>query len=122
MSMRGINGRTVNVKRVELLAILKTNKELFVTEYNQALIDFKAKMIKELEVALKKAKKGELDKVQLILSPPSDYTESYQEVIDMMEVSVDEVINLDSEAFKAYYKNEWSWSNSFKTLVGSYKI
>ena len=122
MSMRGINGRTVNVKRVELLAILKTNKELFITEYNQAMVDFKAKMIKELEVALKKAKKGELDKVQLILSPPTDYTDSYQEVIDMMEVSVDEVINLDSEAFKAYYKNEWSWSNSFKTLVGSYKI
>lgn len=122
MSMRGINGRTVNVKRVELLEVLKKNKQEFILEYNQALIDFKEKMIRELASNLKLAKKNKLEKVSLNLSPPSDYAEYYQEVIDMLEVSVDDVVNLDADAFKAYYKNEWSWSNSFKTLVGSYKI
>ena len=122
MTMRGITSRTVNVKRLELLEMLKKNKAIFISEYKQAMIDFKQKMIGELEAALIKANAGELEKLYISVSPPTDHSDDYQEVIDMMEVSVDDVINLDSEAFKAYYKNEWSWTNQFKTLVGSYKV
>jgi hypothetical protein len=34
---------------------------------------------------------------------------------------VDDVINLDSESFKAYVKNEWSWSKSFDVTATMYK-
>ena len=122
MSMRGIDSRTVNVKRADLLEKLRANKETFIEEYKEALSDFNAKVIRELQQNLKKAKKGQLKEVRINLVPPTDHTDDYQEVIDMMEVSVDEVINLDSESFKAYYKNEWNWTSHFKTLNSSYKL
>ena len=121
MSMRGINGRTVNVKRLELLEMLKKNKELHQAEYDEALADFKKAMVAELQKQLKLAKAEKLSELHISLYPPKNHADDFQEVIDMMEVSVDEVINLDSESFKAFFKNEWSWSSQFKLLASSYK-
>lgn len=121
MSMRGINGRTVNVKRLELLEMLKKNKELHQKEYDEALVDFKKAMIAELQKQLKLAKAEKLNELHISMYPPQNHAGDFQEVIDMMEVSVDEVINLDSESFKAFFKNEWSWSAQFKLLASTYK-
>jgi len=39
----------------------------------------------------------------------------------MMEMSVDENINLDSQSFKAFVKNEWAWSYNFAKTTTLYK-
>lgn len=121
MSMRGIAGRTVNVKRTELLEALRKNKEVHLAEFKEATEDFKKALVAELQKNLKLAKAEKLDKLQISMYPPTDYSDQYQEVIDMLEVSVDDTISLDSEAFKAYYKNEWSWTGQFKMMAATYK-
>lgn len=44
-----------------------------------------------------------------------------QEAIDMLEYSVNETITLDSTSFKAYIKNEWDWTDSFRSYASSLK-
>lgn len=56
-----------------------------------------------------------------IPTAPVNHEDEYIEVIEMLEMSVDQHINLSVDLFKAYVKNQWGWTNSFKSLVGSYK-
>lgn len=39
----------------------------------------------------------------------------------MLEYSTNEEIELDSPSFKAYIKNQWDWTDSFKAYSTSLK-
>lgn len=120
-----MHNRTVNVNRQELLQKLKENKEEHIAEFNEAMIAYRAKLAEEYRELKKKinyASDLELSKMRIVFSQaPASHEADYDEVIDMLSVSVDETIRLDKDSFKAFYKNEWNWTAAFKTLVGSYK-
>ncbi len=120
------NGRTVNVNRNDLLTALKQNLTVHEAEYNEALVEFKASLEQDLKLALKKVQKTTdplaLKKFNFSVQFPSDHRTQYKEVIEMLEMSVDETINLDAESFKAYFKNEWYWQESFRLAKSSYGI
>lgn len=112
-------GQSVNVNRLALIDVLKTNMAKHIEEYQQALVDYRAKVVKELSAALDRAQSGDFKKVVVSVTVPQSHEEDYKDIIEMLEVSVDETIHLDRSSFKAYYKDEWGWSNSFKTLTAS---
>lgn len=123
--MMHFRNQSVNVKRSDLLEALRKNRSLHIAEYKEALRDFRLKMKSELQRAAESLVVTTDDhlhkfKVQLPAAP-SSHTRNYDEVIEMLELSVDETINLDSESFQAYFKNKWSWTDSFKTIAASYK-
>lgn len=119
-----IRQRSVNVSRIELLAKLKENLELHRKEYKEALVEFQTRLLEDLKLAHKKVSKvtdvEELKKFQFRTSFPQNHEQDYLDVIEMLEMSVDENINLDSESFKAYIKNEWSWSGGFAMAKALY--
>ncbi len=116
---------SVNVSRVALLAKLKENVAIHKKDYEEALIGYKIKLVADIKAALLVAEKASLEKIHLLAAPRYDYPRSYEaeynEIIDMMEVSVDDVINLDATSFKQYFKNEWSWSSHFNSSATMYK-
>jgi hypothetical protein len=114
------NRQSVNVNRLALVEVLKANRITHVASYNEAVAGFQEKMIEVLKETLKKAKRGELKYLSVALQSPSSHEQEYTDAIEMLEVSVDDVINLDSDMFKAYYKDQWSWSRGFNELVGTY--
>lgn len=118
--MLNLRNKSVNVNRVALLETLKKNRELHIKEYNAAAGGYHQAMLDKLQETIKKVKKGEVTELNVSLSRPRSYEEHYTETIEMLELSVDENINLDSESFRAYFKDEWSWSGGFKNLVASY--
>lgn len=122
--MMNIRQRSVNVSRVELLAKLKANLELHRAEYKEALVEFHARLLEDLKLAHKKASKVEnveqLKGFRFNVAFPQNHEKDYEEVIEMLEMSVDEHINLDSESFKAYIKNEWQWQASFTAAKMAY--
>jgi hypothetical protein len=121
MSLGGsANGNSVNVDRLELLEILKKNREKHVAEYNLAVAGYPAAMIKELQDQIKAVKKGTVKELHLRLPRPTSYEENYTEVIEMLEMSVDKTIHLDRSGFKSYIKDEWGWSGAFKAMSSSY--
>jgi hypothetical protein len=122
--MMNLRQRSVNVKRVELLEALKKNLEIHRAEYKEALVDFKTRLLEDLEAGAKHVADttpAELAKFSVRINFPQNHEKDFEEVIEMLELSVDEHINLDSESFKAYFKNEWSWTHTFELMNASYK-
>jgi hypothetical protein len=122
--MMNIRQRSVNVKRDELLKALRSNLIKHKEDYTQALIDFKLRLLEDLQAGVEKVTASEpkaLAKFNVEVRFPQNHEKDFLEVIEMLEMSVDENINLDAESFRAYFKNEWSWSAGFHSLTESYK-
>lgn len=116
---------SVNVSRKDLLAKLLENREIHRKDYAEAVIGYKIKLLQDLKDKLAEVGNSTPESIVKISSVsfnrPANYEGEYDEIIDMMEVSVDEVINLDASSFKSYFKNEWSWSNGFNAAATLYK-
>lgn len=115
--------QSVNVKRSELLEILKKNREQHKLDYKEAVEGYRGAKIKALEEALEKVKteeNPEKTSLNVSLNKPVNYVSEYTQIIDMLEMSVDEIINLDSDSFQAYIKDNWSWKRSFMLSNSSY--
>lgn len=120
--MLNMHTQSVNVKRTDLLAALKSNLESHLSEYREARADYQAKVFAELGAALERAKYGDFSKVVVNIAAPVSHEQDFIEVIEMMELSVDDTIQLDRDAFKAYFKNEWPWKKAFESMAASYKF
>jgi len=124
-AMMNIRQRSVNVSRTELLAKLKENLEIHKREYEEALVACHTKLIEDLVRTTKNVEKmtdpRKLKNFRFQFAFPQNHTQEYIDVIEMLEMSIDENINLDSESFKAYIKNEWSWSGQFNTSKALYE-
>jgi hypothetical protein len=118
----GLHSQSVNVPRDKLLAALKENLTKHQKDYVQAVINYRLALQADLTAALVQANdpKSRLDKIKVDFSHPTSYASQYQQVIDMLEWSTDETINLDSQAFRSYIKDEWSWKSSFETSNSTY--
>lgn len=119
------NTRQVTVSKTHLLEVMKQNLEQHRADYATALSDYHQRLIDDLKLALKKVSKVEdpstLKKFNFNVPFPENHEADYQEVIEMLEMSVEENITLDSRSFKAYVKNEWDWAQRFKTMTEMYK-
>ena len=118
----GLHSQSVNVSRLTLLASLRENLEKHKSDYAAAVINYRIALQADLTTALVQASDPDyrLDKIKVDFSHPQSYANQYQQVIDMLEYSVDETINLDSQAFRAYVKDEWSWKGSFELNNSTY--
>ena len=122
--MMNLNQRSVNVNKEELLTKLRENLEIHKVQYEEALVDFKERLLSDLKKGVKLVGKTEAKDLKRfsISSPfPQSHEKDYVEVIEMLEMSTDDTINLDAQSFKAYIKNQWSWSVQFETSNSMYK-
>ena len=127
--MMSLHSQEVTVERLNLIEILKKNREVHATEYKEAVVGFHVEALRAAEQHLANIKAFELFEDKFIketayhyirITPPQDHTKEYNDVIEMLEMSVDENIRLDSQAFRAYVKDEWTWSAQTKMLNSSY--
>jgi hypothetical protein len=120
-----LHQRSVNVSRLELLKKLRENLDLHCAEYASAIADYQERLLADLKLAVKKVAKvhdvNDLVNFSFSLPYPKNYEDEFTQVIEMMEMSVDETIELDSNSFRAYVKNEWSWGQNFRLTNAMYK-
>jgi hypothetical protein len=120
----GLHSQSVNVSRLQLLSALRSNLEKHKRDYAEAVVNYRIALQVDLTAALVQANdpKSRLDKINVDFDHPKSYANQYQQVIDMLEYSVDETINLDSQAFRAYVKDEWSWKSSFELANSTFSV
>lgn len=121
--MLTLRNQTITVNKNILLAKIKENLELYKLDYSETLQDYHLAIKKHLEKAIASVNEENYssDIIYFRINAPVDYTEKYQTVIDMLEYSTNEEIELDSPSFKAYIKNQWDWTDSFKAYSTSLK-
>lgn len=103
----------VTIKRGELLAAIRSNREVHAKDYTEALAGFKVAFIEECENLLALAKAGNTEKQVIGLSTPQDHTKDYDRVIRMLEMSTAEEITVSEDQFSKYVLDEWAWQRDF---------
>ncbi len=114
----------VKINRLELLKIVRDNKEKHITEFNESVEDYKKAAIKIAESNLALAQSGELDKIAKIQTQPQkpvSYESAYTRAIRMLELSVDEVIEVEEDVFNQLVLDEWAWKHNFTATGALYK-
>lgn len=119
--MLNVRNQLVHVKREDIIKALTEGLDSHKLEYTEAMEDYKIAVVKFLENALHNANSGTFKDLVLNISAPTNHERDYQNVLDMLEYSVDETFQLDSDTFRAYFKGEWSWKNSFMHTMLSTK-
>lgn len=109
----------VKVERKKLLAKVKANRAAHHGLFVIAQENFKARVIEEVDMMLEAAKRGEI-RLHVGLTAPQDHTADYDRVIEMLEMSVDKVIELDASSFAQMVRNEWAWFGQTQLLNTAY--
>ena len=123
--MLSAHNKSVNVNRLKLLEALRINRANHKRVFDLAYADFKNEKVRTLGEALVKAQLDSIEEsakhsLHITLEKPVNYLSQYDEVIEMMEMSVDENISLDSESFQPYFKDNWSWKSHFAGTNSKY--
>lgn len=102
----------IKVKKAELISKLRENRANHSAQFEKAATGYRAKVIETLESRLKDARAGKLPNLMFALPLPVDQTKAYDRAIGMLELSVDEIIELEEHDYQQYVLDEWNWSAS----------
>lgn len=112
--------RNTKIQKDKLLGIVKENLAKHLSEYAEAVNDYKLAAIKIATANLELAQTGDLNKIAEIKempTKPSSYEAEYNRAIRKLELSVDDVIDVDELTFNQLVLDEWNWKTQF--LVGN---
>jgi hypothetical protein len=123
--------RDVKVKRQELLEKVRANRGKHITEYDEAVDGYKAAAIAEIERGMKKLRQqvqdlqgGEMIRLAAVafnLAVPENHAKDYDQVIAMLEMSVDDELSIRSDEFACYVMDDWDWKEHFVNVSNTYK-
>ena len=104
--------------------LFRSNKVSHVGAFGESLADYKKAVIKICKENSELARSGDLDRIRRIRTMPQapvSYEDSYTRAIRMLELSIDDVVELDEATFNQLVLDEWTWKNSFTTSSTFYK-
>ncbi len=125
--MRNIQRNVMNaikMNRLALLEIVKANKEKHIAEFIEAIADYKVVVLQLAQANLKLTKTGDLEQIKKVKGQPSapiSYETHYARSIRMLELSVEEIIEVEEDVFNQLVLDEWSWKHSFSASNTLYK-
>ncbi len=109
----------IKVKTTVLLDKIKENRKNHQTELNDALVGFKTYAENLLKAELKRVKKFKEPK-DIRFTKPQSHLEDYDQIIEMLVMSVDEEIEVTASQFRKYVMDKWDWTDHFKKLHTDY--
>jgi len=112
----------VTVEREALLARIKENRAKHRDVFLKAIERYREAVIRELEASLAAAREGKRIRTSISLIEPMDHTREYDQVIDMLGMSVEKNITLSQREFSQYARDEWQWKEQFSNTANSYGI
>ena len=119
--MLDASGReVVTVKRDELLAELRKNRDAHREVFDKAIAGWEAKVLEELTQAVKDAKAKRFFNGTIVIPRPKDQTADYDRVIKMVEMSVGDTVTMSKTDFACYVMDDWSWKQNFTASTAAY--
>lgn len=125
----GWEDREVKVKRDELLSVLKQNRQRHIKEYQAACVGYREVALRRIEESFQEArdlvnrlKNGQTIAVgfRINLSVPVNYEKAYDQIIRMMEMSVDTEIVLTASQFACFVMDDWEWKEEWASSNAQY--
>ncbi len=122
--------KEVKIKKSDLLKKIKDNRRKHVEEYKAAVEGYKEEALKEVKEGMKKLErqiknleKGEMlaiASVHFNLPVPENHEKEYDQAIEMLDMSVDDVLTISYNEFSQYVLDRWEWIERAKFVNSSY--
>lgn len=123
MHMRNEQGglKMIRVEKKELLETIQSNMEKHVSDYEETERGFKKHYKSTLAEMINRF--DETGKIETFLTfdQPQSHEEDYQSIIDMLQMSVDDEVEITYEQFQRYVRDNWEWKKDFIALSAQYK-
>lgn len=114
----------IKMNRIELLNIVFANQEKHAADFIEAVADYKEAVLKITKQNLALARTGDLDKIAKIRAVPQkpvSYEKNYERAIRMLQLSVEDVIEVEEDVFNQLVLDEWAWKHNFVAAASLYK-
>jgi len=114
----------IKMNRLELLKIVKENREKHAAEFLESVADYKVAVLKLTKENLRLAKTEDLKeiaKIKHLPAAPTSYEDNYKRAERMLELSVEEIIEVEEDVFNQLVLDEWHWKHAFVTAGATYK-
>lgn len=124
--------RTIKTTKSELLSKIMANRVKHIADYKEAVADYKVLVMERAQKVtaeiLKEANEihdGEMKQLSAVtfhdLQPPKNHTKSYDQVIMMLEMSIETELEVRSDEFACYVMDDWEWKDDFVNTNRFYK-
>ena len=81
--------------------------------FEEAATGYKKTMIEHLEKKLAAAKKGKRVQHTIQLVQPVSRLNDYERILQMLDMSTQDVITIGERQFAQYVRDEWDWKQDF---------
>ena len=114
--------KSINVKRTDLIAKVEENRAKHIEEFDAAFKAWRDEQASKLDAASIKLSNSpaEFNLLHYALQQPTSHVADYDRALEMLRMSVDDVIAIDNAEFRQLACDEWSWQQSFKAVTTSY--
>lgn len=114
MAMRLANIKmSTTVDKAKLIEVLTAN----LTKHKQIVAEakegYRKKAIAALEERLKLFQEGKVVSLGFQLRAPLDYTEVYQNSLDMLQWNTADKVELEADEFRQLVRDQWDWTDDF---------
>lgn len=127
---RGWKMREVKVNRKDLLVKIRENRTKHVAEFKDAVAGYKDAALKAIDEAVVKLRRsveelktGErlaIGAVHFNLTVPVNHAKDYDQVIAMLDMSIDDTLTIKSDEFACYVMDDWGWKADFEVTKAMY--
>ena len=126
--------RDVKVKVSELKEKICFNRQKHIEEFNEAVDGYNDSVRAEIHAAIVMLREriDELDEIdadkmirlsniRFDLEVPFNHEKDYDQVIEMLKMTVDTEVILKADEFACYVMDDWSWKKDFLAVSQCYK-
>lgn len=110
---------TIKVDKFRVLGIIKTSRKKHKKDYYDAIKAYRVKVGDLMAKELQKVVSGEDFDPYFRVEKPQSHLNEYDLAIQMLEMSVDDVIEIQAHEFNQLVNDEWNWKSQFKSSIYS---
>jgi hypothetical protein len=114
--------KDITVRKTDLLATLKTNREQHRRIFEEAQAGYRAQVIAELDTMLAEARNGGKIRRYVRLAEPVDQTSDYDRAIAMLEFDIADQVVLSETDFTSFVLDNWHWKRQFLATNAAYSV
>jgi len=111
--------KMIKVTTKDLIDKVRKNREQHALDFTKAEKGFIMDCEVKLKAAMKEVKRGDVPDT-IRFEQPTCHTDDYDAILDMLEMSVDEELEITYEQFQRYARDKWDWSANFNELATFY--
>ena len=105
--------QAMRFEKKKVLEKLRENREEHKKIFEESVEGYIQEAGEWLEKRFDEIRDGKTPNMQWLASPPESHEDAYNTIINMLEETVEDYIELNGDEFRSYMRDEWDWQARF---------